>query len=87
MHSIIHTKQLKPDHFMEAIARAKSIYNHLTSTNTHFTVKVDENFAFSLTSGGLKMAAKKKHAPSVLLTDGENDLIRDILGQKKYVSI
>ena len=33
------------------------------------------------------MAAKKKHAPSVLLSDGENDLIRDILGQKKYVSI
>ena len=50
-------------------------------------MKVDENFSFSLTGGGLKMAAKKKHAPSVLLTDGENDLIRDILGQKKYVSI
>lgn len=33
------------------------------------------------------MAAKKKHAPSGLLTDGENDIVRDILGQKKYVSI
>ena len=69
------------------MARAGSIYNHLTSTNTHFIVKVDGNLSFSFTGGGLKMAAKKKHAPSVLLTDGENDLIRDILGQKKYVSI
>lgn len=33
------------------------------------------------------MAAKKKHAPSVLLTDEENDTVREVLGQKKYVSI
>ena len=33
------------------------------------------------------MATKVKHAPSVLLTDAENNKVRDILGQKKYVSI
>ena len=32
------------------------------------------------------MAAKKKHAPSVLLTEEENSMVREILGQKKYVS-
>lgn len=32
------------------------------------------------------MAAKAKHAPSVLLNDAENDTIRDMLGQKRYVS-
>ena len=32
------------------------------------------------------MAAKKKHAPSVLLTDEENSMVREMLGQKKYVS-
>lgn len=32
------------------------------------------------------MPTKKKHAPSVLLTDEENEMIRDMLGQKKYVS-
>lgn len=33
------------------------------------------------------MAAKKKHAPSVLITDEENSLVREILGQQRYVSI
>jgi len=32
------------------------------------------------------MAAIKKHAPSVLLTEEENSMVREILGQKKYVS-
>lgn len=50
-------------------------------------MKVAKNISLSFKECGLKMAAKKKHAPSVLLTDGENNMIRDILGQKKYVSI
>lgn len=32
------------------------------------------------------MAAKKKHAVSALLTDQENDTLRELLGYKRFVS-
>lgn len=32
------------------------------------------------------MAAKKKHVVSALLTDAENDTLRELLGYKRFVS-
>lgn len=32
------------------------------------------------------MVAKSKHAPSYLLTEEENDIVREILGHKRHVS-
>ena len=70
---------------LASCARLVSI--RLTSTNRDIRRKACRRHLLVTHRPRLRMAAKKKHAPSVLLTDEENDKVRDILGQKRYVSI
>ena len=58
-----------------------------TILRVHDSILTDVNKKTkTLQQSSRTMAAKKKHAPSVLLTEEENSVVREILGQKKYVS-
>lgn len=58
-----------------------------TILRAHDSILTDVNKKTkTLQQSSRAMAAKKKHAPSVLLTEEENSVVREILGQKKYVS-
>ena len=69
---------------------ARIFGGQLTSTNKYRTLATLKSFTgkrfLQVNSKQRKMAAKKKHAVSELLTDQENDTLRELLGYKRFVS-